>query len=62
MRKFSIDYDKNHIKRLFLNNKPYFQKGLLDQGYWSDGYYTGPSDEALKYDIKTMKELGFNML
>ena len=62
MRKFSIDYDKNHIKRLFLNNKPYFQKGLLDQGYWSDGYYTAPSDEALKYDIKTMKELGFNML
>ena len=62
MRKFSIDVDKNNIKRLFLNNKPYFQKGVLDQGYWSDGYYTAPSDEAIKFDIKTMKDLGFNML
>ena len=62
MRKFSIDIDKKGIKRLFLNNKPYFQKGVLDQGYWSDGYYTAPSDEALIYDIKTMKDLGFNML
>ena len=62
MRKFSIGYDKRNIKRLFLNNKPYFQKGVLDQGYWSDGYYTAPSDEAMIYDIKTMKDLGFNML
>ena len=62
MRKFSIGLDKNNIKRLFLNNKPYFQKGVLDQGYWSDGYYTAPSDEAIIYDIKTMKELGFNMI
>ena len=62
MRKFSIDKDKNGINRLFLNNKPYFQKGVLDQGYWSDGYYTAPSDEAIIYDIVTMKKLGFNML
>ena len=62
MRKFSIGLDKKHIKRLFLNNKSYFQNGVLDQGYWSDGYYTAPSDEAIIYDIKTMKELGFNML
>jgi len=62
MRKFSIGRDKNKTSRLFLNNKPYFQKGVLDQGYWSDGYYTAPSDEAIIYDIKTMKELGFNML
>ena len=62
MRKFSIGIDNNNIKRLFLNNKPYFQKGVLDQGYWSDGYYTAPSDDAMKYDIITMKELGFNML
>ena len=61
MRKFSIDIDKNNTKRLFLNNKPYFQKGVLDQGYWPDRYYTPPSDEALKFDIITMKELGFNM-
>ena len=62
MRKFSIGTDKKGIKRLFLNNKPYFHKGVLDQGYWSDGYYTAPSDEAMIYDIKTMKNLGFNML
>ena len=62
MRKFSIGLDKKNIKRLFLNNKPYFQNGVLDQGYWSDGYYTAPTDEAIIYDIKTMKELGFNML
>ena len=62
MRKFSIGKDKNNIKRLFLNNKPYFQNGVLDQGYWPDGIYTAPSDEAIIYDIKMMKDLGFNML
>ena len=62
MRKFSIGIDQNNIKRLFLNNKPYFQNGVLDQGFWSDGIYTPPSDEALIYDIKIMKNLGFNML
>ena len=62
MRKFSIGLDKNNVKRLFLNNQPYFQNGVLDQGYWSDGYYTAPTDEALKYDIQAMKDLGFNML
>jgi hypothetical protein len=62
MRKFSIGLDKKKIKRLFLNNKPYFHKGVLDQGYWSDGYITAPSDEAIVYDIQTMKDLGFNML
>lgn len=62
MRKFSIGVDAKGTKRLFLNNEPYFHNGLLDQGYWSDGYYTAPSDEALKYDIIKMKSLGFNML
>lgn len=62
MRKFSIGYDDKAIPRLFLNNKPYFQNGLLDQGYWSDGGLTAPCDEALIFDIKAMKELGFNML
>ena len=62
MRKFSIGPDENNIMRLFLNNKPYFQNGVLDQGFWSDGIYTAPSDEALKYDIQIMKDLGFNML
>lgn len=45
-----------------LNHKPYFLMGVLDQGYWPDGLYTAPSDEALLYDIRSMKELGFNML
>ncbi len=62
MRKFSIGYDDKALPRLFLNNKPYFQNGLLDQGYWSDGGLTAPCDEALIFDIKAMKELGFNML
>ena len=62
MRKFSIGTDNKGIKRLFLNNKPYFHIGVLDQGYWSDGYYTAPTDGALKYDILKMKEMGFNML
>lgn len=61
MRKFSIE-TIDGIPRLILNNKPYFHNGLLDQGYWSDGIYTAPSDEALIYDIKQMKSLGFNML
>ena len=62
MRKFTIQEDNKGIKRLFLNNKPYFHKGVLDQGYWSDGYYTAPTDEAIKFDIKNMKKMGFNML
>ena len=62
MRKFSVGKDEKGVSRMFLNNKPYFQNGLLDQGYWSDGLYTAPSDEALIYDIQTMKDMGFNML
>lgn len=62
MRKFSVEADDSGIKRLFLNGKPYFHNGLLDQGYWSDGMYTAPSDEALIFDIQTAKDMGFNML
>ena len=62
MRKFGIGKDADGFTRLMLNNKPYFQNGLLDQGYWSDGMYTAPDDEALIYDIQTMKDMGFNML
>lgn len=61
MRKFSIGNDGG-ITRLFLNNKPYFQRGLLDQGYYCDGGLTPPCDEAMIYDIQKMKDLGFNML
>ena len=47
---------------LTLNGRPVFHTGVLDQGYWPDGLYTAPSDEALVWDIRTMKNLGFNML
>ncbi|CAF0837051.1 unnamed protein product [Adineta steineri] len=49
-------------KNICLNNKPYFMYGVLDQGYWPDGLYRAPTDEAYKYDIKQMKLLGFNTL
>ncbi|MBE6914729.1 MAG: glycoside hydrolase family 2, partial [Ruminococcaceae bacterium] len=62
MRKFSVETDAQGQKRLFLNGAPYFQNGLLDQGYWSDGLLTAPSDEALIFDIETAKRMGFNML
>lgn len=62
MRKFSIGKDAKGVVRLMLNNQPYYQNGLLDQGYWSDGMYTPPSDEAMIHDIQTMKQCGFNML
>ncbi len=61
MRKFGTTTVKRK-KVLALNNKPIFMNGVLDQGYWSDGLYTAPDDEALIYDIQTMKDLGFNML
>ncbi len=61
MRKFGTTDYKGH-KVLALNNEPYFHNGLLDQGYWSDGLYTAPSDAALRYDVETAKRLGFNML
>ena len=47
---------------MVLNNKEYFQIGTLDQGWWPDGLYTAPSDEALKFDIQKTKEYGFNMI
>ena len=62
MRKFSVGTDEKGIKRLFLNNRPYFHNGLLDQGYWPDGLYTAPDDDALLYDIRLAKSLGFNVL
>jgi len=62
MRKFSTGVDKKGFKRLMLNNKPYFHKGVLDQGYWADGLYTACTDNLLAGDIKVMKAMGFNML
>lgn len=62
MRKISSKRDQNGIVRLQLNNKDYFQFGPLDQGWWPDGLYTAPTDEALLYDIQKTKDLGFNMI
>ena len=62
MRSVDIGEDRNGVKRLLLNGKPYFQNGLLDQGWWPDGLYTAPSDEALAFDIAAAKTMGFNML
>lgn len=61
MRKFSVGTHKG-IRRLFLNNRPYFHNGVLDQGYWSDGGLTAPTDEALLYDLEMVKAMGFNMV
>ncbi len=60
MRKFSLIVDKDGITRLALNNKPYFIKGVLDQGYWSKSLLTPSSDDDYISDIKSIKEMGFN--
>jgi hypothetical protein len=62
MRKISLGKDEASITRMMLNNKPLFQYGPLDQGFWPDGLYTAPTDEALKYDLEVTKQLGFNMV
>ena len=62
MRKCDIQTAPDGTQRFFLNNKPYFQAGVLDQGYWPESLYTAPTDEALTADISRMKKLGFNML
>lgn len=62
MRKSSIAPDSNGIQKMMLNNKFVFQFGPLDQGWWPDGLYTAPTDEALKFDIVKTKEMGFNMI
>lgn len=62
MRKFYVGEDSHGVKRLFLNNEPYFHNGLLDQGYYPDGFLTPPSYQAMENDIKFVKDCGFNML
>lgn len=62
MRKVSIKKDQNGIVRLQLNNKDCFHFGPLDQGWWPDGLYTAPTDEALVYDIQKTKDFGYNMI
>ncbi len=62
MRKISLGTDTQGCRRLFLNNEPLFQFGPLDQGWWPDGLYTAPTDEALRYDVEITRAWGFNML
>ena len=62
MRKYSMARDDKGIVRLQLNNEDLFHFGPLDQGWWPDGLYTAPTDEALEYDVIKTKDLGFNMI
>jgi len=62
MRKISTQKDKNGFMRMQLNNQDCFHFGPLDQGWWPDGLYTAPTDEALVYDIIKAKDFGFNMI
>ncbi|HTF27823.1 MAG TPA: glycoside hydrolase family 2 TIM barrel-domain containing protein [Flavitalea sp.] len=62
MRKITMAPDAAGIQRLLLNDKFVFQYGPLDQGWWPDGLYTAPTDEALRFDIEKTKEMGFNMI
>ena len=61
MRKIDIAPDARGINRIRLNNQAVFQVGPLDQGFWPEGLYTAPTDEALRYDVEITKKLGFNM-
>ena len=62
MRSVAAGHDALDRPCLMLNGRPYFHSGVLDQGYWPDGLYTAPSDEAMVYDIQLMRDMGFNML
>lgn len=62
MRKFSVVTDKDGYKRLALNNKPIFMKGILDQGYYKDSLLTPPTYDAYVKDIELVKRLGFNTI
>ena len=62
MRKFSVGKDKKGLLRFYLNNKPFFFNGVLDQGYWPESLLTAPTEEALKYDIVKLKDLGYNTI
>ncbi|MEE1086687.1 MAG: glycoside hydrolase family 2 TIM barrel-domain containing protein [Schaedlerella sp.] len=62
LRTFSVEKDEKNLPRICLNHQVQFQRGVLDQGYWPDGLYTAPSDEAMIFDIQSMKDLGFNMI
>ena len=62
LREVRLGTDERGARRIFLNGKPVFQMGVLDQGFWPDGLYTAPSDEALRFDLETARALGFNLV
>lgn len=62
MRKISVAKAGSGLDRIMLNNKPYYNLGTLDQGFWPEGLYTAPTDEALAFDIKAIKAMGFNTI
>ncbi len=62
LRKISLGKDEDGLVRLMLNNEPRFQFGTLDQGWWPDGLYTAPTDEALRFDVEATRKLGFNTI
>ena len=62
LRSFTVEPDQDGIPRICLNGQVQFQNGVLDQGYWPDGLYTAPADEAYIFDISEMKKMGFNMI
>jgi len=61
MRSIAVRRDSVGVRRLFLNGRPLFEYGLLDQGWWPDGLYTAPTDEALRFDLEATRGLGFNL-
>ncbi len=64
MRKVEAKYydESLGVQYIYINDKPVYMSGLLDQGFWEEGIYTAPSEEALKFDIQAMKNNGFNMI
>lgn len=62
IRKISVEKAQDGFTRILLNNEFVYQNGPLDQGFWPDGIYTPPTLEAMVYDLKMTKKMGFNML
>ena len=62
MRKFEKRKDDNGVLRFFLNDRPYYVMATLDQGWWPDGLLTPPSEDAMAFDIQTLKDCGFNTM
>ncbi len=62
MRQIAVARDTAGINRLFLNGSPLFELGTLDQGFWPDGIYTAPTEDARRFDLETLRRLGFNLI